>query len=1076
MTELDELEIGIGKLKRTSEEQRRYIEELKRERSLLVKKNNEIADSIKKIQEQVRPAKSDVSELKKELEALTVLIQEMKKKESKFESILTEQKSNLFFLRSGFEKNLDRLLEEIEGRIRENRRIELARFNELKSRVERLSGVEEQLKDQDRDQKTVVETLVKDVSKLQQTVAGLTSLKFDAELKNISRGIASETKSLLKQITGNSETILSLRDRLQYLEPVVNRLSENLESQTKILNRMMDSKESFAKRTEALTSELKSLREKIASERERIAKLEEEKESHRREIEDVKKQLESGFQQTLQGRFREMEANLVSKSKSLEEELKSLSKEISLKRDRISVLEQDLRSQSKVQESRNKELAHSIESIQTSEAKRDESFKNTVERLQELRIRTEESLKSLNEKTAQISRIEGNLEKKIHRENEAVFKRLGSNYNELDERVLGSENTISGLIESVKGLGKRMEEQFIILNETGRSISLLEQRAGEQSKSQESHEKDIVRLREILGALEERVSGSEKLTSMMDDSLKDFEARSQQVLQDRTKELDAELAARTGDLSKELKSISKEMSSGAGRVSVLEKDMAGVKKQIESGFRQSVPGRIKELESTLALNSEKLSKELSSLSKEMSSERERITRLEEEMKNQSKELHTSIANESKSVDDYLKAITKDLVSEKERISLLGQELKNQSIEQKSRIKDTDSLRDGIEELKERISGSERTVSHISEAVTGMRTRIMDEESIAKKFEEQSKVIDKVTNAGERLTRLEEKLKNQTRDQDLRFSEVIAVIKDLELGEAKRIDEFNSFVDRFQKLRMKTEQNLGLFSQNVKRISDIKGEIKSEVSKENAGRMRELGLEFDGVKKRLNVTEGLLTQLNDTLEELRLGISGTGDRTRSVENELKILSERLSSEKDSRTSLEQRIKSQESNREALFANISNLIKEMEAGESKRVKEYNNFVEKFRDMRARANEAIRSIRKESNTLKKMNDDFSSRGSAISDSISTFKDEVSSRIKVNEEMYDSEMDEFKNKIDYIAKQLVECKSLQQEFNNILRGTGMAGEKAGPGKEPAQPVSEKPEILAGAIKKPKEDSIPGY
>jgi len=716
MTELDELETGIGTLKKTSNEQKRYIEELRRERSFLIKKNNEIEESIKKVQEQTKPTKFEINELKKELEAVSVLIQEIKKKESKFESMLTEQRSNLFLLKSSFEKNLDRLLEEIEGRVRENKRIELAMFNELKSKVEKLAGMEDRLKEQSKNQKMVTDRLIQDVSRLQQTVTGLTSKNFDVELENLSKKVSSETKSLVKQITGGSETILGLRDKLQYFEPVVKDLSERLESQIKLSNKMMGSMEFLVKKSETMATELKSLKEGISLERERTTVLEQEREARKKDAEEMKEHLESTFQQTLRGKTKELEANIINKSKGLEDELKYLSKDLSSEKERMTILEQDLKNQGKNQESKTKELADSIEKIQLGEAKREENFNNVFGRLQELQIRTEKSLKSLDEKITQISNIEGNLERKIHKQNEAIFKRLGSSYDELDERVLNSDNTMSRLDESVKGLSKRLEDQFILLNEIGKNLSILDQEVKEQAKSQESHLKDFESVIKIIDDIEKRILNSGKKISRID--------------------------------------------------------------EIESG----------------------------------------------------------LTNESKS-------LAKDMYSERERVAVLEQDLKNQL---EGMLKNQGSF-------EERISDYERLISRIGKAVTDMRTRVMDEEAMAKKFEEQSKTIDKVTNVGKRLTRLEEKMSNQETDHDLRFNELIAVIKDIEFGEAKRREEFKGFIDRFQDLKTKTEQNLRLFSKNVKKLSSIKSETRPEMSKEKTSRLGELVFELGGIKKRVRVS-------------------------------------------------------------------------------------------------------------------------------------------------------------------------------------------------------------------------------
>ena len=197
MTEqLDELEIGIGRLKKNSTEQNRIIEELKRERAFLMKKNESIEDGIKKLQGQLNPAKSDIMEIKKELEDITGSISEIRGKDSKLQSMLTEQKSNLFLMKSRFEKELDKIFDDIDGKIKENKRIELSKFNELRSKIEKMMGAEGRLKDQEKSHKTLIDKLTQDISTLQHTVTELTAKRFDVELEKLSKSISSETKSL----------------------------------------------------------------------------------------------------------------------------------------------------------------------------------------------------------------------------------------------------------------------------------------------------------------------------------------------------------------------------------------------------------------------------------------------------------------------------------------------------------------------------------------------------------------------------------------------------------------------------------------------------------------------------------------------------------------------------------------------------------------------------------------------------------------------------------------------------------------------------------------------------------------
>lgn len=960
MTELDELEIGIGRLKKNSNEQRRFIEELKKEREFLARKNNTIEESIRKMQEQIKPSRTEINELRKELEGLSSLINEIQRKESKFESMLTEQKSNLFLLRSRFEKDIDKVLAEIDDRIKENKKIELSTFSEVKSRIDRLAGLEERVRDDSKAQKMAMDKLAEEVSKLQQTVAGLVSKSFGAELENLDKRISSETKSMNKQISEGAQVMAALRDRLHYFDPVLRELSEKLESQTKLLNRILESKDFLLKRSESFSTELKSLKERLSDEKERIEILEKEREDSRKGVEDTRKQLQSAFQQAIQGRSKEIEAEISGRYKNLEVELKSLTKELSLKKDRMAALEEDIKNQADGHESKLGVLGDSINRIQLSEAKRGENFNNMVERLQELQIRTEDSLKSLNEKIGQISRIESNLEKKLQKENEAIFKRIGSSHDKLDERVTESENYISGLNESIKGLGKRLEEQFMLITDAGKRMSSMEHALGEQSRTQESHLKNIENVVKIIDDIEDRISGSEKILSQIDGL--------------------------------------------AERITGLEEDS----KRIEGLDRKTLG-----YESTIS----------------------------------------QITDSVKSLESrFQKSMQTDRL--KERVSLLEQELKNRAREQKQRGKDFENLAKELEGIDGRVSDSEKVISHISKAVTDMRTRLMDDDALTKKFEEHSKTLDKVTNAGNRLTRLEERLKIQERDQDLRFNELIAVIKEIETGEAKRVEEFSSFANRFQNLKMKTEENLKTFNQNLKTLSRIKEDIKSDVMRENKLSLKDFGLDFDDVKGRVSASEGLIIQLNDMLNELRVGMGGLAVSTKAMD---------------------ERMRMQESSSQSVLTDARKLISETESAKAKVMEENKRLFDRFQKTRAKTDESIKSMRSEINQLKRMKSELSGKEVSADERLNAFRKEIENRIKMNENMYDSEMDEFKKRLDNMIREMIAFKEMQNEFYGMVKET--AREDAGAERVTGQAEVREPrifkDIVPGLPDEPEESKI---
>jgi len=744
-------------------------------------------------------------------------------------------------------------------------------------------------------------------------------------------------------------------------------------------------------KSKVLDEGLKSLKENLSSERERIAFLEKDRESRKKEAERTLRQLESAFQMGLQSKSKELENEILSKSKVLDEELKSLAKEINLRNDRFAALEEDIRNQEKNMENKDKEIADSVEKLQLGEARRQENFVNIVERLKELQIRTETSMKSVSEKINQITKIENSLEKKFHKENEAIFKRLGSSYDELDDRVSESESSLSVLTESIKGLTTRMDEQFDLIKDSGKRLSLIEQDLVEQRKSQEIQIKDLDSVVKTIDEIEEKISSSEKALAITDGLIKRIV-----LLEEGVKKADV--------LDKRLvrsESMISQITESLNEIKNFEKTY---KKELDSEFRQMI----------------------------------------QEKTNQ---LHKDLVGKSEDIATELKALTKDIYAEREKATLLEHELRTQLGEQKARTKEVENLSDNLSKLDEsvsenlkgienRVSDSEKMLLNMSKAVTDMRTRIMDDEAITKKFEEQSRTIDKVTKSGERITRLEEKTKAISRDNDMRFNELLNLIKELEVAEAKRVEEFGAFFDRFQELRTSTEHNIKIFNDNIRKLSDIKSEIKTDISKENKFKLKEMGIDFKDIKNRVDAAEELLIKMNDMIGQMKSSAEGAPSGSKSIQSGISALKRQLEAEKARITSLDQELKSHEKERRDMFIDINKMIRSVEMAEIKRLKEYGKLIENFENVKTKNDEAIGSVKKDITQLKKMRTEIDS-DTSMDEKIKSLTDEMNSRITANEQMYDSEIDGFKNKLDYVVKELVQVKKMQQDLDGMVKAT---------------------------------------
>lgn len=395
------------------------------------------------------------------------------------------------------------------------------------------------------------------------------------------------------------------------------------------------------------------------------------------------------------------------------------------------------------------------------------------------------------------------------------------------------------------------------------------------------------------------------------------------------------------------------------------------------------------------------------------------------------------------------------------------DLRKQTEEQKVKARDIDNLSDNLAKLDEsvsenlkdiedRVSDSEKMLLNTSKAVTDMRTRIMDDEAITKKFEEQSRTIDKVTKSGERITRLEEKTKAISMDNDMRFNELLSLIKELEVAEAKRVEEFGAFFDRFQELRTSTEHNIKIFNDNIRKLPDIESEIRTDISKESKFKLKEMGIDFKNIKNRLDAAEELLIKMNDMIGQMNTIAEGAPAGSKSMQSGISILKQQLEAEKARITSLDQELKSHEKERRDMFIDINKMIRNVEMAEIKRLKEYGKLIENFENVKTKNDEAIGYVKNDITQLKKMRTEIK-RDTSMDEKVKSLTDEMNSRITANEQMYDSEIDGFKNKLDYVVKELVQVKKIQQDLDGMVKATSAQKDSITAAEQPKTIASSK-------------------
>jgi chromosome segregation ATPase len=96
----------------------------------------------------------------------------------------------------------------------------------------------------------------------------------DDKTKDIDRKFYYDVQGLKKEAAKNVDTIAGLKEKQRTFESGLNDISKKMSDQVSTTNKVIDLKDVFARRTENLTSSIKSLDAKIAGERERTAALE----------------------------------------------------------------------------------------------------------------------------------------------------------------------------------------------------------------------------------------------------------------------------------------------------------------------------------------------------------------------------------------------------------------------------------------------------------------------------------------------------------------------------------------------------------------------------------------------------------------------------------------------------------------------------------------------------------------------------------------------------------------------------------------------------------------------------------
>jgi len=386
----------------------------------------------------------------------------------------------------------------------------------------------------------------------------------DEKIQDLSKTLSSDITSLSEKLKDNSDLILYLREKYQALDSLTKGVPKKLESQEALLNKIVESKEFLAKRSEALASELKSLSGNLSSDRDRLMTLEQKvglqdkaKESRIDEIAKGLVKVEDRLSEidVIKTKIDEIES--IGKSlgeKSISESefvstVKSISKRIYDIEDLYKKLDKEFSlDKTKLQAAINQALSD------------EKILKSTQESLGKW---LEEGLQKLNKKlsldTEKLSRqleekLE-NLNKKLYSDVEKLSKQLTEHYGS----ILGIKEKLSTLETLTKDFPKKFDEQT-------RELSDLMGSEGFLTKRIDSLDGGLNNLNEKFD------SGSERITTLE----KDFKSHSST----QEKRLDG--------MDKSLASVQSNLQDSSSKITVLKERLSEMEKKFEQSVKKSM--------------------------------------------------------------------------------------------------------------------------------------------------------------------------------------------------------------------------------------------------------------------------------------------------------------------------------------------------------------------------------------------------------------------------------------------------------------------------------------------------------
>ncbi len=280
-------------------------------------------ESTNELEKKLSLLDGEVRELKKFRETINELRFEKDKLYKKFAEEEAKFLEGLAILKMNIHKRMDKMMEKYQNQLAKMQEFASPRMIETSVKdvvnelfENRMQEIEKRLMLNDEKARALAEKDRGLLEQIEDMEAPENLRKWIADsTRDIERKVYYDVQAVKKDSGKNTDTIASLKERQKTFETGLNDISRKMSDQVSTINKVIDLKDVFAKRSENLAASIKSLDAKIAGERERTIALEQSLRDAESRFDKISGSLET-FQKTVSD-IRPLREKLVSAEASM---------------------------------------------------------------------------------------------------------------------------------------------------------------------------------------------------------------------------------------------------------------------------------------------------------------------------------------------------------------------------------------------------------------------------------------------------------------------------------------------------------------------------------------------------------------------------------------------------------------------------------------------------------------------------------------------------------------------------------------------------------------------------------------